>query len=142
MADILTPSERSELMSRIRGFDTKPELFVRRGLHALGYRFRTHVRELPGCPDLVFTRRRAVIFVHGCFWHRHGCNKTYSPKSREDFWQTKFAGDVNRDKRDQKLLAKAGWQVLVVWECEVESDETILDQIVAFLGPPRMPRHA
>ena len=142
MADILTPKERSELMGRIRGVDTKPELFVRRALHALGYRFRTHVRELPGCPDLVFSRRRAVIFVHGCFWHRHDCKKTYVPKSRREFWETKFAGNVKRDKRDQKLLVKAGWRVLVVWECEVESDETTVDRIVASLGPPRMARHA
>lgn len=142
MPDILTPRERSQLMSRIRGVDTKPELFVRRALHALGYRFRVHMRELPGRPDLVFTRRQAVVFVHGCFWHRHGCKKTYVPKSRQEFWQTKFSTNVKRDKRDQKLLAKAGWRVLVVWECEVESDKTILDRIVAFLGPPRMPRHA
>ena len=142
MTDILTPEQRSELMGRIRGVDTKPELFVRRALHALGYRFIPHVRRLPGCPDLVFSRRRAVIFVHGCFWHRHGCKKTYFPKSRREFWETKFAKNVERDKRDQKLLVEAGWRVLIIWECEVESDETTMDRIVAFLGAPRMPRHA
>ena len=141
MADILTPRKRSELMSRIRGVDTKPELFVRRALHARGYRFSTHVREIPGCPDLVFTRRRAVIFVHGCFWHRHGCKKTYVPKSRQKFWQTKFAANVERDKRDQKLLANKGWRVFVAWECEVETDETLLERLVAFLGPPRISDH-
>ena len=142
MADILTPEERSELMGRIRGVDTKPELFVRRTLHALGYRFRTHVRELPGCPDLVFSRRRAVIFVHGCFWHRHGCKKTYVPKSRQEFWESKFAGNVKRDKRDQERLVEAGWRVLVVWECEIESNETTIYRIVSFLGAPRMARDA
>lgn len=142
MTDILTREQRSELMGRIRGVDTKPELYVRRTLHALGYRFRTHVRRLPGCPDLVFSKRRAVVFVHGCFWHRHGCKKTYFPKSRRKFWETKFAKNVERDKRDQKLLVEAGWRVLVVWECEVESDETTVDRIVAFLGAPRMARHA
>lgn len=142
MVDILTRRERSELMSRIRGVDTKPELLVRRALHALGYRFRTHFKELPGCPDLVFTRRRAAIFVHGCFWHRHGCRKTYVPKSRQEFWQSKFTGNVERDRQNQKLLAKAGWRVLVVWECEVENDETTIDRIVAYLGPPRMAHHA
>ena len=80
MVDIMTPEQRSALMSRIRSVDTKPELFVRRALHAMGYRFRTHVRDLPGRPDLVFTKRHAVVFVHGCFWHRHGCKKTYVPK--------------------------------------------------------------
>lgn len=137
MTDIMAPSERSALMSRIRGVDTKPELFVRRTLHAMGYRFRTHVRELPGCPDLVFSKRRAVIFIHGCFWHRHGCSKTYSPKTRKAFWREKFVGNVSRDKQNQRLLTEAGWQVLVVWECEVESDASILERVVAFLGPPR-----
>ena len=136
--DIMTPAERSAMMSRIRGADTKPELFVRRALHAIGYRFRTHVRDLPGRPDLVFTKRHAVIFVHGCFWHRHGCRKTYSPKSRQEFWQEKFRGNVTRDTRNQNLLADAGWRVLIVWECEIESDPTTLDRIVDFLGPPRM----
>ena len=121
MVDILTPEKRSQLMGRIRGMDTKPELFVRRALHALGYRFRTHVRELPGCPDLVFSRRRVVVFVHGCFWHRHGCKKTYVPKSRQEFWESKFASNMKRDQRDQKQLVEAGWRVLVVWECEIES---------------------
>ena len=138
MTDIMAPAERSALMSRIRGTDTKPELFVRRTLHAMGYRFRTHVRELPGRPDLVFSRRQAVIFVHGCFWHRHGCRKTYVPKTRETFWREKFAGNVSRDKRNQSLLTEAGWRVLVVWECEVESDDSLLDRTVAFLGPPRV----
>ena len=136
--DIMTPAERSAMMSRIRGADTKPELFVRRALHAIGYRFRTHFGELPGRPDLVFTKRHAVIFVHGCFWHRHGCRKTYSPKTRQEFWQEKFRGNVTRDKRNQKLLADAGWRVLIVWECEIESDHSTLDRIVDFLGPPRM----
>ena len=136
MTDLLTSSERSALMSRIRGTDTKPELFVRRTLHAMGYRFRTHVRALPGRPDLVFSRRHAAIFVHGCFWHRHGCSKTYVPKTRQMFWREKFTGNVNRDKRNQRLLADAGWRVLVVWECEVETDDSLLDRTVAFLGPP------
>ena len=140
MADILTREERSELMGRIRGVDTKPELWVRRALHARGYRFRTHVRELPGCPDLVFSRRRAAIFVHGCFWHRHGCRKTYDPKSRKEFWESKFASNVKRDKRDQQELAEAGWRVFIVWECEIEDDEAAIERMTEFLGPPRMAR--
>ena len=142
MTDIMAPAERSALMGRIRGADTKPELFVRRTLHAMGYRFRTHVRELPGRPDLVFSKRQAVIFVHGCFWHRHGCAKTYVPKTRETFWREKFAGNVSRDKRNQHLLTEAGWRVLIVWECEVESDDSLLHRTVAFLGPPRLGRNA
>ena len=138
MTDILTRKMRSALMSRIRGVDTKPELFVRRALHAKGYRFRTHFQELPGRPDLVFTKRQAVIFVHGCFWHRHGCKKTYDPKSRQEFWREKFASNVRRDQRIQYLLARDGWRVLIVWECETESDDTLLDRIIAFIGPTRM----
>ena len=119
MADILTPLERSVLMGRIRGVDTKPELFVRRALHALGYRFRVHVRSLPGTPDVAFPRRRKAVFVHGCFWHRHGCGKTYAPKSRKQFWQRKFATNVARDKRAQERLARDGWRFFVAWECEI-----------------------
>lgn len=137
MTDILTPLERSVLMGRIRGGDTKPELFVRRALHALGYRFRVHVRSLPGTPDIVFPRRRKAIFVHGCFWHRHGCGKTYTPKSRKQFWQTKFAANVARDKCVQERLAHDGWRIFVAWECEIEADDTLLDRLVVFLGPPR-----
>ncbi len=135
MVDIMTTEQRSALMSRIRSVDTKPELSVRRALHAMGYRFRTHVRGLPGRPDLVFTKRRAVIFVHGCFWHRHGCRKTYVPKVREEFWGGKFKTNVDRDERNRLQLMETGWRVLVVWECEVENDDTALDRIVAFLGP-------
>ena len=138
MTDILTPQRRSALMGRIRGADTKPELFVRRTLHALGYRFRTHVRGLPGRPDVVFSRRCAAVFVHGCFWHRHGCGKTYTPRSREQFWQDKFTANIERDRRDQERLASDGWRVFTVWECEIEADETFLDRLVAFLGPPRL----
>jgi len=138
MTDILTPSQRSELMSRIRGVDTRPELLVRRRLHALGYRFRVHARGLPGRPDLVFTRRRAVVFVHGCFWHRHGCRKTYVPKSRREFWRNKFAENRARDERNRTLLLRDGWRVFVAWECEIDSDETLVDRLVAFLGPTRI----
>ena len=142
MTDMLTPQDRSALMSRIRGADTKPELFVRRALHALGYRFRTHVRSLPGRPDVVFSRRRVAVFVHGCFWHRHGCTKTYTPRSREQFWNTKFAGNVERDRRNQKRLAGAGWRIFIAWECEIEADRRLMDRLVAFLGPPRLVKEA
>ena len=139
MADILTARERSQMMSRIRGRDTKPELLVRAALHALGYRFRTHVRELPGTPDLVFSKRRMAVFVHGCFWHRHGCSRTYMPKSRQEFWQAKFSENIERDLRVQKQLLHGGWGVFIAWECEIETDDTVITRLAAFLGPPRMP---
>lgn len=136
--DTLSPEERSALMSRIRGVNTKPELIVRRALHAQGYRFRLHGRGLPGRPDLVFRKRRVVVFVHGCFWHRHdGCAKSRLPKTRHDYWRSKFEGNVERDKRNEQRLAADGWRVFVVWECETEKDESLIERLVEFLGPPR-----
>lgn len=136
--DTLTPEQRSALMARIRGVDTKPELFVRRALHGQGYRFRLHGRGLPGKPDIVFKKRKRAVFVHGCFWHRHGCKRTTHPKSRQDYWQDKFAKNVARDRRNAALLADDGWDVFVAWECEVDSDETLLQRLMEFLGPPRV----
>ena len=137
MVDTLTVEQRSALMAKIRGVDTKPELFVRKALYARGYRYRLHAKDLPGRPDLVFRKRRAVVFVHGCFWHRHGCKKTTHPKSRHDYWQEKFASNVARDKRNQEQLTEDGWRVFVVWECELEE---ALDRLAAFLGPPSVGR--
>jgi DNA mismatch endonuclease, patch repair protein len=121
VADILTKEKRSALMSRIRGRNTKPELAVRSLLHRLGYRFRLHVRDLPGRPDIVLPRYRLVVLVHGCFWHRHsGCRFCYVPKTRADFWHKKFEGNIRRDREVQLALRKIGWRVMVVWECEVK----------------------
>ena len=107
------------------------------GSMRLGYRFRKHVRSLPGRPDVVFFRRRVAVFVHGCFWHRHACRKTHTPRSREQFWQAKFAGNVARDRRDQQRLTGDGWRIFIAWECEIEADNTFMARLVAFLGPPR-----
>jgi DNA mismatch endonuclease (patch repair protein) len=117
MVDVLTPAQRQLNMSRIRGKDTKPELLVRRGLHALGFRFRLHRKDLPGRPDLVFPARRAVIFVHGCFWHSHDCPMCKMPATRAEFWRAKIAGNRDRDEQAVRALTAAGWRVLVVWEC-------------------------
>lgn len=106
------------MMSGIRGKDTKPELLVRKYLHAQGFRYRLNDRSLPGTPDIVLPRWRTVIFVHGCFWHRHsGCRFAYTPKSRQDFWQKKFDNNISRDECAIANLKGAGWRVLVVWEC-------------------------
>jgi DNA mismatch endonuclease (patch repair protein) len=108
------------MMAGIRDRDTKPELAVRRAVHRLGFRYRLHVRNLPGTPDLVFPRRHAVLFVHGCFWHRHtGCRLAYEPKSNVEFWRRKFAGNIARDVTTTSQLRDKGWEVLTVWECEV-----------------------
>lgn len=109
---------RSRMMAGIRGRNTRPEMRLRGALHALGLRYRLHARKLPGRPDLVFPRFRAVVFVHGCFWHRHaGCRLTTTPATNAVFWQTKFDGNVERDARNVAALKAAGWRVAVVWEC-------------------------
>jgi DNA mismatch endonuclease (patch repair protein) len=128
---------RSSLMARVRAKDTKPELVVRRLAHGLGYRFRLHRRDLPGSPDLVFPSRNKVVFAHGCFWHRHpACHKASTPKTRRDFWQTKFNQNVDRDIRKEIQLMAAGWEVLVIWECETRETERLTQTISNFLGAP------
>ena len=113
-------------MSRIRGKDTKPELRVRSQLHRMGYRFRLHRKELPGRPDIVLPKYDTVIFVHGCFWHRHkGCRFAYTPKTRVEFWETKFEQNVRRDRRNEAALRKRGWRIIRIWECETESFEAL-----------------
>lgn len=124
--DSLSKAHRSWNMSRIRSRDTVPELAVRSVLHRLGYRFRLHRRDLPGCPDIILTRLRTVIFVHGCFWHRHQrCRYAYTPKTRRAFWQKKFADNVDRDHRVKAALRKLGWHIIVVWECQTEDTSNL-----------------
>lgn len=135
MADTLTPAERSMVMARIRGKDTKPELTVRRLVHAMGYRYRLHDRRLPGTPDLVFTGRRKVILVHGCFWHRHeSCPLARLPKTRRNFWKPKLEGNKQRDQRKMAELEELGWQVLVVWECETRDKVDLAARVRRFLN--------
>jgi DNA mismatch endonuclease (patch repair protein) len=139
MADTLTQDARRALMARIRGKDTKPELAVRRELHALGYRYRLHARGLPGSPDLVFPGRRKVIFVHGCYWHAHDCRHGLRrPSTNSVFWQGKAEANRARDRRKAEELLEAGWDVAVVWECETTGANrgAWLDRIRGFLGPP------
>lgn len=122
-------------MSRIRDRDTEPEKRVRSLLHRMGYRFRLHDRTLPGRPDIVLRRYRTVIFVHGCFWHRHpGCRYAYSPKTRVEFWEAKFAGNVVRDQDAQASLALAGWRVVTVWECETRDLAVLASGLRELLG--------
>ena len=121
-ADTLTPEQRSRLMSRVKGKDTKPEKTVRSLLHSLGYRFRLHRKNLPGSPDIVLPRYRTVVFVHGCFWHRHiGCAKATMPKSHVHYWHNKFAENVERDRLKEEALRQLGWRVIVVWQCQTRA---------------------
>lgn len=115
--DVLTPAQRQLNMSRIRSQDTQPELLIRRGLHAQGFRFRLHQRQLPGWPDLALPRYNTVVFVNGCFWHSHGCHISRMPETRREYWQPKLDRTVQRDRDAVKALQVAGWRVVVVWEC-------------------------
>lgn len=136
MVDTLSAVQRSERMGLIRGKNTAPELMVRRFIHKMGFRFRLHRKDLPGRPDLVFPGSRKVIFVHGCFWHRHpapGCRLARLPKSRLEFWLPKLDANQARDARDQVALMAAGWQVLVVWECELRDKEQLENKLREFL---------
>lgn len=133
--DTLSKAERSERMSRVRCKDTRPELVVRSLVHRLGYRFRLHDTTLPGRPDLVLRRHLKVIFVHGCFWHRHrGCPGNRLPKSRKAFWRHKLDGNKRRDGLVKSRLTRLGWRYLVVWECETRSPERVMNILEAFLG--------
>lgn len=118
--DIVDPATRSRMMAGIRGKDTRPELLVRRGLHALGFRFRLHDRLLPGKPDIVLPRWRAVILIHGCFWHGHGCHLFKWPSTREEFWRQKIGRNREVDLRSEAALREAGWRRAIVWECALK----------------------
>jgi DNA mismatch endonuclease (patch repair protein) len=134
--DTLTPAERSERMSRVKGSGGGAERRVRSLAHAMGYRFRLHGAKLPGKPDLVFASRRKVIFVHGCFWHRHpdpDCRLARLPKSRQDFWVPKLKGNRARDLRVEAALAALGWGVLTIWECQMRDEASIRNEIRTFL---------
>ena len=132
--DTVTRERRSEIMSRVRARGTRPEMAVRRLVHGLGYRYRLHGKRLPGRPDLVFAGRRKVIFVHGCFWHRHpGCNLARTPKSRVDFWRTKLDGNRQRDILNERGLRDLGWRSLVVWECELNDLNSVAERVTHFL---------
>lgn len=120
MADIVSKAVRSRMMSNIRGKHTKPELAVRSHLHRAGFRFALHRSDLPGRPDIVLPKYRAVVFVHGCFWHRHaGCRFAYTPKTNTEFWMEKISGNVARDLKTEAALMELGWRVLTIWECEI-----------------------
>lgn len=132
--DNVSPQRRSEIMGRVRSKDTGPELVVRRLVHAMGYRYRLHGKGLPGRPDLVFRSRGKVIFVHGCFWHRHeGCVLARLPKSRADFWLPKLEANRERDECNRRDLKSAGWKVLTVWECQLGRVELVRKRIRRFL---------
>lgn len=141
MPDTFTPEQRSRLMARVKTRDTKPELVVRKTLHRLGYRFRLHRADLPGKPDIVLPRHRKIIFVHGCFWHGHpGCRRAARPTSNTEFWDRKLSANIERDLRNRRKLTESGWDVLVVWECEVRDVNSLSRRLQQFLTCRAIPR--
>lgn len=142
MTDIVSTEIRSRMMSGIRSRNTRPELVLRSALHARGFRFRVHVGDLPGKPDLVFRKHRAVIQVHGCFWHRHGCAKTSTPSTNVAFWEKKFRRNVERDAEVETSLEKLGWRFGLIWECALsrQADIILLQRVEEFLLDPSIQR--
>lgn len=127
--DVFTPDKRSEVMSLIKGKNTKPELLIRKLIHGMGFRFRLHRRDLPGRPDLVLPKYRTAIFIHGCFWHQHrGCKEGRLPKSRLEFWTKKLTSNVGRDARNVEQLERLNWKVITLWQCEIERDLPLVMQ--------------
>jgi DNA mismatch endonuclease, patch repair protein len=134
VSDVHTPEQRSFNMSRIRGKDTSPELIVRSLVHRLGYRFRLHVKALPGCPDLVFPRLHKAVFVHGCFWHSHSCKYgQVVPRTNGEFWTNKRAATIVRDEKNRQLLRKSGWKILTIWECRTGAEDRLAARLKRFL---------
>jgi DNA mismatch endonuclease (patch repair protein) len=135
--DSVSSSRRSEIMSRIRSSDTRPEMQIRRLLHGLGYRYVLHRRDLPGVPDLVFPSRRKIVFIQGCFWHQHkGCIDGRIPKSRVSYWKPKLQRNVERDRLNISKLRRAGWKVMSVWECDADKPDIVRKRLTRFLGEP------
>lgn len=130
MPDVVDKETRSRMMSGIHGKDTRPELLIRHGLHAMGFRYRLHAEQLPGKPDLVFPKYRAVIFVNGCFWHGHGCHLFRWPSTRHEFWRNKIGRTIERDKENIADLMNAGWRVLRIWECAIKGKGRLPPEII------------
>jgi len=136
MTDIITTNERSRIMSLVKNKNTQPELLVRRLIHNAGFRYRLHDKKLPGTPDIVFSKKRKVIFVHGCFWHRHEqCSLARLPKSNQEFWLKKLENNRVRDKLNLQKLNETGWEALVLWECELRDIESLKRRLKEFLTP-------
>lgn len=136
--DTLSREKRSWNMSRIRGRDTTPEKIARSAIRKLGYRLQLNVKDLPGRPDIVLPRRKTVVFIHGCFWHRHPrCRFTYTPKTRRTFWQRKFAENRDRDTRVRRQLRKLGWEIITVWECQTDDMKTLTVRLKRLLSSGR-----
>ncbi|HEX5483989.1 MAG TPA: DNA mismatch endonuclease Vsr [Terriglobia bacterium] len=131
--DVFSSTQRSEIMRRVKSKDTQPEILVRKLIRSMGYRYSVNRKDLPGCPDLVFTKRKRVIFVHGCFWHQHSCGGAALPKSHRDYWMGKQARNAKRDRRNIRKLRRSGWKIVVVWECQTRSLDKLSGRLQRFM---------
>jgi len=132
--DKISKKHRSWNMSQIKSENTTPERIVRSLLHKMGFRFRLHEKKLPGKPDIVLKKYRTVIFVHGCFWHRHArCKYAYIPKSHHKFWQKKFSENMVRDKNVKRILKKSGWKIITIWECQINNQKKLIERLTSFI---------
>ena len=137
--DIVSKEKRSEMMSHIKGKNTKPEIAVRKMIYKMGYRYRLHRKDLPGKPDIVFGPMNLALFVNGCFWHRHvNCKYAYNPKTRKNFWNKKFTDTIKRDIKNRIELEKLGWESAVIWECETLDQDVLKDRILNIINSERM----
>jgi DNA mismatch endonuclease (patch repair protein) len=135
MPDVFSKEQRSRVMAKVRGENTSPEMAVRSLIHRMGYRYRLHRKDLPGKPDIVLPRHKKIIFVHGCFWHQHaGCKAADRPASNTEYWTKKLDRNIERDKSNQQKLEELGWQVLVVWECQIKDRAALTQRLSAFLS--------
>lgn len=133
--DVFPKEKRSQIMASIKGKNTRPEKVVRSLLHQMGYRFRLHRRDLPGCPDIVLPKYKKVIFVHGCFWHGHkNCRRSKRPTSNKIFWDEKLSKNIERDKTNQTNIRNVGWKFLVIWQCEIKDKDILIDKLKSFLN--------
>ena len=143
MPDTVSKERRSEIMSHIKSKDTSIELIVRRKLHSLGYRYKIHCKGLPGKPDMVFTKKRIAIFIHGCFWHGHdtGCRYSHKSQTRKEYWDSKISKTQQRDVEHTKTLCENGWKVVAIWECELKTDiDATVNKLIEILGAPKSNR--
>jgi DNA mismatch endonuclease, patch repair protein len=136
MTDIFSKEKRSSIMQKIGSKDSTQELFIRKLLHSMGYRFRLHRKDLPGCPDIVFPKYKKVLFIHGCFWHGHkGCKRAVLPSENRNFWEEKIGGNINRDKSNYIKLRKKGWNYLIIWQCRIKrgNEKLLMQNIKKYL---------
>lgn len=139
--DVFSKGKRSQIMSRISGKDTKPEIVVRSLLHRMGYRFRLHKQSMPGRPDIILPKHKKVIFVHGCFWHGHkDCPRSKKPSTNVEFWNKKIDGNIERDKKNIKSLENLGWETLILWTCEIKNQDVLKHKLISFMDTRKLNR--